>query len=374
MELLTGIGWLLKVYVRVTGTFGVIGLVLTALVVFAVLLWSFRQVTGVLGKLIGVRDFKWSEWRITHPTSWRWMRAAGAVATFVASARMMIASPSIGIPLVLLTVSGSWIAVQSATFWSGYPLSWEGLVAAAQTAVTKQALDLVWQSIGVVSVQRGKLRLPRYESWSQAATVDGWSFGLHCNGFIPPQGAGGLGQIMELCASPGSEYDAITSNLNNVLLDPGELRGPLVTLLRYTGRLPLYAGTTVDRPDGYPQGVGRLTLMLRLPLERVRRYPWRPGWWARSKRWPAWPRRRNKTAAGCSAAAVGDNLIVPPHPTGTEPRGRRVNPCRPSFLRLAGVADTARPRGGWCRGAGRAACPATLRPGSVGGSDGARLR
>lgn len=280
MGLFSAVGWLLRFYVNVFGPYGVVALVVVLTVLAAVVLWSFRQVTGFLGRIVGVRDFKWSEWKVTHPTSWRWMRAGSAVATFATSGRMLLAHPSVGLPLVAFTISGAWVVVKVATFWSGYPLSWDGLVAAAQTAVTKQALDLVWQAIGVVSVQRGKLRLPRYESWSEARTLDGWLYGLHCNGFVPPQGTGGLAQIMEMCASPGSEYDTITSNLNNILLDPGELRGPLVTLLRYTNRLPLYAGTAVDRPDGYPQGVGRLTMLQRLPLERTRKYPWRPGWWA----------------------------------------------------------------------------------------------
>lgn len=280
MELFAAIGWLLRIYVGVFGPLGLLALIVATLVAAGFVIFAVRQVTGLLARLLGIREFHLSEWKVTHPASWRWLRATGAVVSFVTSARLLAGNPSIGLPLVGVTCSGGWLAVRVAQFWSGYPFSWAGFIAACRTAVTKQALDLVWQSIGVVSVQRGKLRLPRYESWSLARTTDGWEYGLHCNGFVPPQGTGGLAQIMEACASPGSEYDTITSNLNNILLEPGELRGPLVALLRYTNQLPLYAGTAVDRPEGYPQGVGRLTLMHRLPLERVRSYPWRPGYWA----------------------------------------------------------------------------------------------
>lgn len=279
-ELFAAVGWLLRIYAGLFGPLGVLALVVGLLVAAGFVIFAMRQVTSLLGRLFGVREFHLSEWKVTHPASWRWLRATSAVATFVTAGRALARDPSVGLALVAFVCSASWLAVRVTQFWSGYPLSWPGFIAACRTAVTKQALDLVWQSIGVVSVQRGKLRLPRYESWTLARTRDGWEYGLHCNGFVPPQGTGGLAQIMEACASPGSEYDTITSNLNNILLEPGELRGPLVSLLRYTNQLPLYAGTAVDRPDGYPQGVGRLTLMLRLPLERVRTYPWRPGFWA----------------------------------------------------------------------------------------------
>ena len=279
-ELFAAVGWLLRIYAGLFGPLGVLALVVAVLVAAGFVIFAMRQVTSLLGRLFGVREFHLSEWKVTHPASWRWLRATSAVATFVTAGRALARDPSVGLALVAFVCSASWLAVRVTQFWSGYPLSWPGFIAACRTAVTKQALDLVWQSIGVVSVQRGKLRLPRYESWTLARTRDGWEYGLHCNGFVPPQGTGGLAQIMEACASPGSEYDTITSNLNNILLEPGELRGPLVSLLRYTNQLPLYAGTAVDRPDGYPQGVGRLTLMLRLPLERVRTYPWRPGFWA----------------------------------------------------------------------------------------------
>lgn len=320
MELFAGIGWLLRVYADVTGPLGVGALVLLVVVVLGFAIFAVRQVTSLAARLFGVREFRLSEWKMTHPASWRWMRATTAVVSFVWSARALAGNLTVGLPLVGAACSGGWLAVRIAQFWSGYPLSWAGFIAACRTAVTKQALDLVWQSIGVVSEQRGKLRLPRYESWTLARTRDGWEYGLHCNGFVPPQGTGGLAQIMEACASPGSEYDTITSNLNNILLEPGELRGPLVTLLRYTNQLPLYSGATVDRPDGYPAGVGRLTLMHRLPLERVRSYPWRPGYWAARVR-----ARAAELAAAGQTNPIGKavaELIAAGIPVGFDADGR----------------------------------------------------
>lgn len=279
-EILTGIGWLLRIFIDITDGYGLIPLGLVLLVFLAVVTWSVRTVAGVFGRLFGIREFSLRDWKLTHPAGWLWLRATSAAFGLVSGLWMLAQRPGIGLPLLLTVCSAGWLTIRAADFLSGYRLDRAGLVAAAQTAVTKLALDLVWQSIGLVTVVRGRLRVPRYEGWEIARMNDGWAYGLHCNGFQVPQGGMSIGQVMELSASPGSVFDTITSNLNGVLSDPSELRGPLSVALRLSGLMPRYAGTLVDVPAGYPAGTARLTLLLRIPLERVRPYPWRPGFWA----------------------------------------------------------------------------------------------
>lgn len=331
-EVLKGIGWALRLWTELFGPLGLIALLLAVLIAVAVVSWAVRSVSSMVGALFGIRDFKLRNMRVTHPSAWRWLKVASALVGLVIATPRAIADPTGPMTLVAV-VSAGWIVVRAVEFVSDYPLTFEGLIAAGQTAVTRQALDLVWQVNGIVVAQGDKLRLPRYDSWTVARMNDGFRYGLHCNGFVCPQGSGGLGRIMEMCASPGSEYDTITSNLNAFLLDPAELRGPLVTLLRYLGKMPEYAGTLIDRPDGYPAGVGRLTLLERIPLERVRRYPWRPGYWI--------DQINDRVAQGVTREQAVAQLVERGAPVGFDSEGRPVlYACSDLHSQVFGITRT----------------------------------
>ena len=129
MELFAAIGWLLRIYVGVFGPLGLLALIVATLVAAGFVIFAVRQVTGLLARLLGIREFHLSEWKVTHPASWRWLRDTGAVVSFVTSARLLAGNPSIGLPLVGVTCSGGWLAVRVAQFWSGYPFSWAGFIA-----------------------------------------------------------------------------------------------------------------------------------------------------------------------------------------------------------------------------------------------------
>jgi hypothetical protein len=331
MELFEAVGWLLRTWYLVFGTFGVVALVVGVVIVLAIIIGSFRIVGSFVGRMLGIRDFRFREWRVTHPVAWQWCQTVLAVLALVVGVPRAIGNPT-GVTTMFTVLAAWWLINRVLRFWSDYPLSWEGLVAATQTAVTRQALDLVWLD-SVTTEQRGKLRTPRYTSWTVARMQDGFRFGLHCNEFIPPQGTGGLGRIMEMCQSPGSEWDEITSNLNNYLLDEAELRGPLIWLLRRLDRVPLYKGTLIDRPDHYPAGVGRLTLLEQIPLHRVRDYPWRPGYWV--------DQLRTRESAGATLPQAVAQLVDRGAPVGFDSDGRIVfSPCDDEHTSLMGRTRT----------------------------------